>query len=54
MEYSDFLLPLELLLQYTKQKMLCLKELFLMKARLLDTVLSLIKLFLMINVQLKV
>ena len=53
MEYSDFLPPLELLLLYTQQKMLCLKDLFLMKSRLLDTVLPHIKLFLMINVQLK-
>ena len=39
-EYSEFLLPFELLFRYLKQEILCNEDLPLIKARLLDTALS--------------
>ena len=39
-EYSEFLLPFELLFRDVKQENLCIKDLSLTKARLLDTALS--------------
>ena len=44
-EYSESLLPFKLLLQDVKQENLCCEDLSLMKARLLDTTLSLYKSF---------
>ena len=38
-KYSEFLLPFELLLQDVKQENLCSEDLYLTKARLLDTAL---------------
>ena len=39
-EYSEFLLPFELLFRDVKQENLCSEDLSLMKARLLDTALT--------------
>ena len=39
-EYSGFLLPFELLFRVVKQENLCIEDLSLMKAGLLDTALS--------------
>ena len=39
-EYSEFLLPFELLLRDVKQENVCSEDLSLMKARLLDTALT--------------
>ena len=52
-EHSKFLLPFELLFRDVKQENLCIEDLFLRKARLLDTALSSYEIFLVTKVRLK-
>ena len=52
-EYSEFLLPLELLFRDIKREDSCNEDMSLIKARLLDTALTHTKTFLVIEIHLK-